>query len=153
MSEHRTRICTVCNQETADYTIDRTTLKPGTRSAPICMDCHARQTANLQEKALRNFKRGGTSSQAAAAAAIESPEKCAAILRQLVLDDLTPDELASTLGFVLNTARARCSDLKVFGFIEPTGQQRLTEANKKADVLRITDAGRRWLSERLPPSQ
>lgn len=79
--------------------------------------------------------------------ALESVETCLKILRQLRIEDLTGDEVAATCGIVLNTARARISNMKDFGYVATTGRKRATEAGKDADVYTITDAGRSYLAQ------
>lgn len=85
----------------------------------------------------RNYKRIGTSSDAAASAARvaklgNTHRKIWAALRA---EPRTPDEIARDLGLVLNTARARCSDLLNQGWVKRTGDYRKTGAGKHADVL------------------
>jgi hypothetical protein len=41
----------------------------------------------------------------------------------------------------------RCSELRAGGFIEPTGETRAGSAGPQRIVSRITDKGRRWVSE------
>lgn len=85
----------------------------------------------------RNFKKPGTSSDAARAA-----EPRAHIWRKRVLDALlvrpmTPDEIAAALGADILTVRPRCSELLKAGQIDITGERRPTPRGRNADVLRI----------------
>jgi predicted ArsR family transcriptional regulator len=87
----------------------------------------------------RNYKRAGTSSNAAAAAAgqarrLNTHERIMAALR---LRPRTADEISRDLGLVLNTSRARCTDLLNQGLIERTGETRPTGAGRPADVLKV----------------
>lgn len=85
----------------------------------------------------RNFKRGGTSSQAAAGAAKSARlgDTHRKIWAALLAEPRTADEIARDLRLVLNTARARCTDLLNGGWIERTGATRATGAGRAADVL------------------
>ncbi|WP_300396369.1 winged helix-turn-helix domain-containing protein [Henriciella sp.] len=86
----------------------------------------------------RNHKAGGTSAQAAQAAAegARLGDLHRRIWKALAEKPMTADEVARELGIVLNTSRARLSDLKSAGFVEPTGEHRETETGRMADVLR-----------------
>jgi predicted ArsR family transcriptional regulator len=85
----------------------------------------------------RQFKRDGTSADAAASAArvARLGDTHRKIWRALRERPRTADEIAADLGLILNTARARCSDLIRAGWAERTGETRLTAARKRADVL------------------
>lgn len=97
----------------------------------------------------KNYKRAGTSSIAAHKAHMRAKlgQTHKKILAELAIEPRTADELSRDLGLVLNTARARCSDLRnprteegveLPPFICPTGERRETDAGELADVLRIT---------------
>ncbi len=118
----------------------------------ICRDCidgikRAQSRTQVFEKAKRSFRKAGASSQAAEGAALSSPQTCSVILGQLLIEPLTPDEVSRTTGKVLNTVRARITNMKDLGYVRDTGNTRLaTDANKRATVWEITSAGREWLS-------
>jgi hypothetical protein len=125
--------------------------RPGVFRA-ICRDCidtikKEQAGAQIFEKAKRSFRRAGPSSQAAQGAALSSPQTCSIILGQLLIEPLTPDEISRTTGKVLNTVRARITNMKDFGYVRDTGNTRLaTDANRHATVWEITTTGREWLS-------
>lgn len=115
-----------------------------------CIDGINRKLAGAQvlEKAKRSYRKAGPSSEAAASAALTSPETCATILGQLLIEPLTPDEVSRITGKVLNTVRARITNMKDFGYVRDTGKTRIaTDAGKAATIWTITDAGREWLSQ------
>lgn len=83
------------------------------------------------------FRRDGTSSEAAASAASaarlhDTHRKIWSALKE---QPRTADEIARDLGLVLNTARARCSDLIKHGWAKRSGRRRATDAGRAADVL------------------
>ena len=125
--------------------------RPGVRRV-ICRDCidtikKEQAGAQILEKAKRSFRRAGPSSQAAQGAALSSPQPCSIILGQLLIEPLTPDEISRTTGKVLNTVRARITNMKDLGYVRDTGNTRLaTDANRHAAVWEITATGREWLS-------
>ena len=125
--------------------------RPGVRRV-ICRDCidtikKEQAGAQVFEKAKRSFRRAGPSSQAAQGAALSSPQTCSVILGQLLIEPLTPDEISRTTGKVLNTVRARITNMKDLGYVRDTGNTRLaTDANKHATIWEITQSGREWLS-------
>lgn len=87
----------------------------------------------------RNYRKAGTSSGAAQSAAKsaklnDTHRKIYAALRD---EPMTADEVAKECGLVLNTARARLTDLKNAGHIEPTGEKRTTDAGRPAEVMRV----------------
>lgn len=95
----------------------------------------------------RLFKKPGTSSKAAAGAAKKAPSKKEIILAELANGPATPDQIWRRHGGVLNTWRARCSDLqnpcdkagnRLPPLITPTGLKGLAEGGRPADVLRLT---------------
>jgi hypothetical protein len=55
---------------------------------------------------------------------------------------LTCDEAEVLLGMSHQTCSARFSELKAKGWLEPTGEQRLTRSGSKADVFRSSAAVR-----------
>lgn len=83
------------------------------------------------------FKRGGTSAAAAAHAAKEARlnNTHAVIWRALIEKPRTADEIAADLKLVLNTARARMTELVKRGWAKRTGETRSTDAGRPADVL------------------
>lgn len=127
--------------------------RPGLRRV-ICADCADRIKKNtsqlhLVDKAARSYRKAGPSSEAAKGASLASAETCATILRQLMIEPLTPDEIARTTDLVLNTVRARITNMKDFGYVRDTGKARIaTDAGKQATVWDITAAGREWLAGR-----
>ena len=94
-----------------------------------------------------NFYTVGTSQRAALHAAKCSGQNFLRIINALAEHPRTPDAIARDVGMVLNTCRARCSDLRnprdpntgrrLAPFVVPTGQFGLTDADHKADVLRL----------------
>jgi hypothetical protein len=87
------------------------------------------------------FKREGTSADAARAAALEARynDTHRLIWRALKAKPRTADEIATDLKLVLNTARARMSELLKRGWIARTGERRATGAGRAADVLRAVE--------------
>lgn len=85
-----------------------------------------------------NYKRLGTSADAAASAAKAARLGDTHRKIWVALSDKprTPDELAHDLEMNLNTVRARISDLRNAGWCAPTGERRTTSAGKAADVIR-----------------
>jgi hypothetical protein len=101
----------------------------------------------IRDKAARSYRKSGPSSDAGASAALVSPATCAVILGQLLIEPLTPDEVARITGKILNTVRARCTNMRDFGYIRDIGaKDAATDAGKAATVWEITQAGREWLS-------
>lgn len=85
----------------------------------------------------RNFKRAGTSSDAAAEAAKKAPYWRGKVLETLRHAQLTADEIAAQLGADILTIRPRCSELFASGLIEPSGLRRKTPRGRTADVWRL----------------
>lgn len=118
----------------------------------ICRDCidtikRTQSSAQIFDKAKRSFRKAGASSDAAASAALVSPQTCSVILGQLCIEPLTPDEVSRSTGKVLNTVRARITNMKDMGFVRDIGtKDEATDAGKAATVWKITKAGRKWLS-------
>jgi hypothetical protein len=83
------------------------------------------------------YRKAGTSSEAAAAAATQARKTSIhrKLFNALKAEPRTPDELAADLGLVLNTVRARCTDLLQGGYVVRTGEERKTDAGRWADVL------------------
>lgn len=140
----KTRVCAYCYA-------DAIAIKDAIRVGP-----YTNQTESgigpcadrIRDKAARSYRKVGSSSDAGAAAALSSPQTCAAILGQLLIEPLTPDEVSRITGKVLNTVRARITNMKDFGYVRDTGKTRLaTDAGKAATIWTITDAGREWLSQ------
>lgn len=94
------------------------------------------------------FKAGGTSAAAAASAAETARlnDLHRVIWRMLRDNPRTPDELVGLVKgskgrtkdkpIVLNSIRARISELKSRGWLEPTGETRQTAAGLYADVMK-----------------
>ena len=90
------------------------------------------------------FKRSGTSEHAAAHAAHKAKigdlhRKIWDYLRNTeakIGTGLTADEVAEGLGILLNTSRARISELRKQGWVEPTKERRPTAAGRPAEVYR-----------------
>lgn len=59
------------------------------------------------------------------------------VLEQLVVYDLTADEIASNLDQSVLTIRPRVSELRAMGLIEKTGDRRDNRSGKRAAVWRI----------------
>lgn len=83
------------------------------------------------------FKAEGTSSQAAHGAALQARynDTHRMIWLALKAKPRTADEIAADLKLVLNTARARMSELLNRGWAKRTGERRATGAGRAADVL------------------
>lgn len=95
----------------------------------------------------RLYRKPGTSSQAAAGAAMTGAERRRMILERLAIHPSTPDEVAEHFGWVVNTARARMSELarpmdaegnRLPPLIVPTGARRTASGGRLADVMRVT---------------
>lgn len=94
-----------------------------------------------------NYYAVGTSERAALHAAKCSGPNFIKIIEALAERPRTPDALAHDLRMVLNTVRARCSDLRnprdpvtnlrIPPFVVPTGEFGKTDADHDADVLRL----------------
>jgi len=86
------------------------------------------------------FKRPGTSSEAASSAARSARinDTHRKVYRALSWNPRTPDELARAFNACTNTIRARMSELRKAGWIEPTGETRTTDAGKPAEVMRAS---------------
>lgn len=82
------------------------------------------------------YKVEGTSQEAANSTDAET-------LRELVLEqllkgeELTADELAETLSIDRLAIRPRCSELRLYGLIEDSGERRLNISGKRAIVWRL----------------
>jgi predicted ArsR family transcriptional regulator len=79
----------------------------------------------------------GTTSRAAA----EAMEPSAESLRGMVLEALTwkwmtADEVAEQIGQTVLAIRPRCSELRVMGLIEPSGERRQNISGREAHVWR-----------------
>lgn len=88
----------------------------------------------------RNFKKAGTSSDAAEAAAPKASYWRERVLQTLTGGAMTPDEIAAAVGADILTIRPRCSELLNAGMIEPTGARRPTPRGRSADVLQLVKA-------------
>lgn len=86
----------------------------------------------------RNWKKAGTSSEAAASSAQTSAYWRAKCLEVLGAGDFTADEIADRLEAHILTIRPRCSELTKAGLIKPSGERRINEVSgKRADVLTL----------------
>jgi DNA-directed RNA polymerase specialized sigma24 family protein len=87
-----------------------------------------------------NFRKAGPSAQAAQAAAESAKlnDTHRKIYRLLKGEPLTADEVADRLGMVLNTARARITDLHKAGWIFDTGERGETDARKPATIWAVS---------------
>ena len=94
-----------------------------------------------------NYYALGTSQRAALHAAGCAGPSFMKVIEALAERPRTPDAIARDKRMVLNTARARCSDLRnprdretgkrIAPFVVPTGQHGTTDADRDADVLRL----------------
>jgi hypothetical protein len=86
------------------------------------------------------FQCEGTSEHAAADAAPRAPSLRQNILMAIVAKPQTPHEVKETLRLKndISTVRARMSELRCKGLIEPTGATRLTPNGSRAEVMRAT---------------
>jgi hypothetical protein len=110
------------------------------------MDLPLLQYAERATVAL-DYLRPGTSQRAALEAAKMAAPNFLKVIEALAEKPQTPDEIARTKGMVLNTARARCSNLRnprdpvtgrrIAPFAVPVGTGK-TDADKEADTLRLT---------------
>jgi predicted Rossmann fold nucleotide-binding protein DprA/Smf involved in DNA uptake len=134
--------CPECRR-TSDYYGTPKTLDP--RMLPkcrtICQDCADRiepQAASFTVET--NFRKAGPSAQAAKAAAESAKlnDTHRKIYRLLKGEPLTADEVADRLGMVLNTARARITDLHKAGWIFDTGERGETDARKPATIWAVS---------------
>ena len=135
--------CPECHQSWPYFDVRKKRDPRLTSFRTICEGCCERIKSDASPKTRdfhveRNHKTGGTSAQAAHAAAegARLGDLHRRIWKALAEKPMTADEVARKLGIVLNTSRARLSDLKSAGFVEPTGEHRETEAGRMADVLR-----------------
>lgn len=87
------------------------------------------------------FRRGGTSSRAAAGAAERAERESThkRIWNELKLKPRTADEIARDMRMERNTARARISELYTHGWAAPTGDTRPTPSGKPAEVWKAVD--------------
>lgn len=103
----------------------------------------------------RLFKKAGTSSEAAAGASLTSAERRRLILELLSTRPCTPDEVAEHYGWVVNTARARISEMvkrfdengnRLPPLLTETGERRRASGGRPANVMRITteEERRNW---------
>ena len=139
----RTFQCPECHR-TTDYYSTPKTLDP--RMLPkcrtICQDCADRiepQAASFTVET--NFRKAGPSAQAAQAASESARlnDTHRKIYRALTEQPRTADEIAEACGLVLNTARARITDLSNAGWIADTGDRRETEAGRPATVWAVSE--------------
>ena len=108
----------------------------------ICGDCFERIVAEPsadQFTVSRNFRKAGPSHQAAQKAeqSAKLNDTHRKIYHALREKPMTADDVAESLGLVLNTARARISDLTNAGWIYDTGERGETAAGKPATVWAI----------------
>lgn len=90
----------------------------------------------------RNWKKDGTSADAAAHAARKAPYWRGKVLEVLARSELTGDEIASRLDADVLTIRPRLTELLHLGHIETTGERRPTPRGRMADVWRARPAAR-----------
>lgn len=83
------------------------------------------------------FKKRGTSSDAAAAAAGKAPYWRQRCLEALRVRSMTGDEIAAFLGVDVLTIRPRLTECLNLGQIETTGERRPTPRGRTADVWRV----------------
>lgn len=83
------------------------------------------------------FKKRGTSSDAAAAAAGKAPYWRGKCLEALRVRSMTGDEVAAFLGVDVLTIRPRLTECLNQGLIETTGERRPTPRGRTADVWRV----------------
>lgn len=81
-----------------------------------------------------------TSKRAALEGLDRRPSQAARILARFVqVGPATADEVVRSLDAIpLNSGSTRVSELKAYGFLEPTGETRETQAGAQAEVLRAT---------------
>jgi hypothetical protein len=84
-----------------------------------------------------NWKKTGTSSDAAAAAAGKAPYWRGKCLEALRVRSMTGDEVAAFLGVDVLTIRPRLTECFNLGQIETTGERRPTPRGRTADVWRV----------------
>ena len=95
-----------------------------------------------------------TSKAAGKSIAITSGSQRAIILQAYLSGDYTDDEIGVLTGYADQQLHPncnywkRCSELRQAGYIETTGDTRLSRANKLQQVCRITDAGRLVLDKK-----
>ena len=111
------------------------------------MDLEDWLKAHTANNTAKLFKKPGNSSRAAQRAAIKAPSKKAIILAELAKAPATPEQIWHRHGGVLNTWRARCSDLqrprdadgkRLPPQIVPTGRKGPAEGGGEADEYRLT---------------
>lgn len=83
------------------------------------------------------FKKRGTSSDAAAAAAGKASYWRARVLEAIRHQPGTADEIAARLGADILSIRPRTTELLNQGLIETTGERRPTPRGRTADVWRV----------------
>lgn len=139
MAEDRTFTCVRCGNTWPYDEIDKEPC-PATRKC-VCSACADKARERLSPKPQdfrveNNFRAAGPSSVAAASAAegARLNDLHRTIWRALSVKPRTADEIAGDLNLVLNTARARITDLRNAGWIRDTGDRRATEAGRAATV-------------------
>jgi predicted ArsR family transcriptional regulator len=85
----------------------------------------------------KNWKKPGTSSDAAAAAAGKASYWRARVLEAIRHQPGTADEIAARLGADILSIRPRTTELFNRGLIETTGERRPTPRGRTADVWRV----------------
>ena len=110
----------------------------------------------LPDNTARLYRKPGTSSKAAAGAATKAPSKKQIILAELANGPATPEQIQARHGGVLNTWRARCSDLlhprdektghRLAPLIVATGRKGRAAGGGEADEYRLTtlEERRNW---------
>ena len=95
----------------------------------------------------RNFKRAGTSSDAAAAIAPRAGTIRYRILTALAEHGpMTPDTCAARIGNGILGVRPRFSELRAAGFIKQTDRKRPNLSGLNADEYEISETGREYLT-------
>ena len=113
-------------------------LGPRDEYGRILFPCCEPQAASFTVET--NFRKAGPSAQAAQAAAESAKlnDTHRKIYRLLRDEPLTADQVADRLGMVLNTARARITDLHKAGWIFDTGERGETDARKPATIWAVS---------------
>lgn len=118
-------------------------LGPRDEYGRILFPCCEPQAASFTVET--NFRKAGPSEQAAkgAAESARMSDIHRHIYRALLEQPRTPDEIHALLnpihGLVLNTYRARITDLSNAGWITDTGDRRATEAGRPATVWAVSE--------------
>jgi hypothetical protein len=74
------------------------------------------------------------------------PSQMLRILREYMTSDMSDEQAAVAIGSTHHVSGRRCADLRNAGLIEDTGRRIMSSANTPVMVCRITDEGRRIIS-------